>query len=79
MVTVHRAHGMRVVIYMDDHEPAHVHVLGKGEAKIELPEPENAPRLVWTKGMKRADIRRAMAIVSEQRDELLARWRDLHG
>jgi hypothetical protein len=36
MVTVHRASGMSVVIYLDDHPPAHVHVFGDGEAKIEL-------------------------------------------
>jgi hypothetical protein len=59
MVTVHRASGMRVVIYVDDHEPAHVHVIGDGETKIELSEPGDAPRLVWNKGMKRADVRRA--------------------
>jgi hypothetical protein len=28
MVTVYRAHGLRVVIFTDDHEPAHVHVFG---------------------------------------------------
>lgn len=26
MVTVFRAHGLSVVIFLDDHEPAHVHV-----------------------------------------------------
>ncbi len=34
MVTVLRAHGLRVVIYANDHRPAHVHVFGDGEAKI---------------------------------------------
>ena len=28
MVTVMRAEGLRVVIYSNDHEPAHVHVFG---------------------------------------------------
>jgi len=28
MVTVLRAHGLRVVIYTNDHRPAHVHVFG---------------------------------------------------
>lgn len=79
MVTVHRASGMSVVIYTDDHEPAHVHVFGDGEAKIELQGPGDAPRLVWAKGMGRADIRRAMAIVAEQRVGLLLCWRDIHG
>lgn len=79
MVTVHRASGMRVVIYLDDHEPAHVHVIGDGETKIELSGPGGTPQLVWSKGMKRADVRRALAIVQEQRDELLAQWSDIHG
>ena len=76
---MHRASGLRVVIYVDDHEPAHVHVIGDGEAKIELSGPDDAPRLVWNKGMKHAEVRRALAIVKEQRDELLARWSDIHG
>lgn len=36
MVTVHREGGFRVVIFTDDHEPAHVHVYGDGTAKIAL-------------------------------------------
>ncbi|HTW71301.1 MAG TPA: DUF4160 domain-containing protein [Acetobacteraceae bacterium] len=36
MVTVLRAHGLRVVIFANDHLPAHVHVFGDGEAKIDL-------------------------------------------
>jgi hypothetical protein len=85
MVTVHRASGLRIVIYVDDHEPAHVHVIGDGdgdgdgEIKIQLSGPDDAPRLVWNKGMKRAEVRRALAIVKEQRDELLAQWSDIYG
>lgn len=30
MPTVLRAAGLRVVIYANDHSPAHVHVLGEG-------------------------------------------------
>ncbi len=48
MVTVYRASGIRVVIYVDDHEPAHVHVIGNGEA-IELSGPDDAPKLVWNR------------------------------
>ena len=36
MVTVLRANGLRVVIFVNDHLPAHVHVFGDGEAKINL-------------------------------------------
>ncbi|RDD70293.1 DUF4160 domain-containing protein [Paracoccus versutus] len=58
MVTIHRAHGLRIVIYTDDHEPAHVHVFGDGHAKINLAGPEGGPELVWAEEMKRNELRR---------------------
>ena len=79
MVTVHRAHGLRVVIFSDDHEPAHVHVFGDGHAKINLSGGNGDPELVWARGMTRSEARRAMAIVVERRDEFIARWREIHG
>ncbi len=36
MVTLLRQHGMRFVIYTADHEPPHVHVVGEGEARIDI-------------------------------------------
>jgi hypothetical protein len=33
MVTVLRADGLRVVSYVNDHQPAHVHVFGDGEPR----------------------------------------------
>lgn len=36
MVTVLRLHGLRFVIYTADHEPAHAHVFGDGEARIDI-------------------------------------------
>ena len=79
MVTVLRAHGLRVVIYANDHRPAHVHVFGDGEAKIDLLGADGAPDLVWADGMTRGEVRRAMRLVSEQRTFLLSRWEDIHG
>lgn len=79
MVTVLCAHGLRVVIYLNDHEPAHVHVIGSGETRIDLSGHGDAPRLVWSKGMTRAEVRRALAIVKDHRDALIARWSDIHG
>ena len=79
MVTVHREHGLRVVIFTDDHVPAHVHVFGDGEAKIDLQGPNGAPALLWAVGMTRAEVRQAMQVVADQRDALLAAWRLLHG
>jgi hypothetical protein len=79
MVTIFRAHGLKVVIFVDDHEPAHVHVFRDGQAKINLVGSEGKPELIWAEGMKRSDVRRAMAIVVEQQKAFLARWRDIHG
>ena len=79
MVTIFRAHGLRIVIYTDDHEPAHVHVFGDGQAKINLLGPDGGPELIWAEGMKRNEVRRAMEIVSEEQAGFLARWREIHG
>jgi len=46
MVTIHRAHGMRFVIYTHDHEPPHVHVLGNGELKVALSPDGALPQLI---------------------------------
>lgn len=79
MVTVYRAHGLRIVIFVDDHKPAHVHVFGDGEAKINLTGADDAPELLSATSMTRADIRRAMRIVKEQQAFLLERWSEIHG
>jgi hypothetical protein len=79
MVTVFRGDGLRVVIFANDHAPAHVHVFGDGEAKINLRGPGGAPELVWADRMTRAETRRAMRVVVAQQAALLARWEELHG
>ena len=79
MVVVHRAYGYRFVIYTLDHEPAHVHVVGAGQAKINLLGPQGAPELVWSVGIKRSDMRRLFADVAERRDEFLQEWERIHG
>ncbi|QRM42878.1 DUF4160 domain-containing protein [Rhizobium sp. BG4] len=79
MVTIFRADGLRFVIFVDDHEPAHVHVFGDGEAKINLLGLSGEPELIWADGMKRGDIRKAMRIVEEQQGAFLESWRNIHG
>jgi hypothetical protein len=67
------------LLFVNDHQPAHVHVFGDGEAKINLLGSDGASALVWADGMSRGEIRRAMRIVTEQQTALLARWEDIHG
>ena len=66
MVVVHRAHGLRFIIYIDDHEPANVHVRGDGEAKVVLVAANGEPEPVRIVGMTRADQRRMMREIREQ-------------
>lgn len=79
MITVLRAQGLRVVIFVNDHDPAHVHVFGDGEAKINLLGANGAPQLVWAVAMSRNEIRRAMKLVNDTQSELLAKWEAIHG
>ncbi len=74
-----RAGGLRVVIFTNDHLPAHVHVFGDGEAKIDLGGKEGLPVLIWADAMNRSEVRRALRLVTAHRVVLLKRWKDLHG
>ncbi len=78
MVTVHRAHGFRFVIFTNDHSPAHVHVFGQGgEARIILSDPAGVT-LDWVAGIARGDLRRVMQEVKKERKRLLAVWNTIH-
>ena len=80
MVTIISSHGFRIVIYLNDHEPAHVHAISAdGEAKIDVLGSAGVPQLVWAVGLKKSAVRRAMNLVEEHRQLLLARWSDIHG
>jgi len=79
MIVVHRAGGFRCVIYTSDHEPAHVHVVGDGHAKINLVGPNGLPELVFSVGIKKSDMRRLLTEAAEHRDELVDRWEHIHG
>lgn len=75
MLTVRRAHGLRFIIYTQDHDPAHVHVRGAdGEARINL----LTGRLLANFGLSAPERRRAMAEVAIQRLRLLAEWDRIH-
>jgi hypothetical protein len=78
VVAVHRALGFRFVIYTLDHEPAHVHITGPGQAKINLIG-RDGPELVYSIGIKRSDLRRLMVEVDARRADFLAEWERIHG
>ena len=75
MPLVLREGGFHIRIYLNDHPPAHVHVLNAdGEAQVSL-DPVRLDK-VWS--MKPADARRAKALVRSHRAALLAKWKELH-
>ena len=79
MIVVHRLGPFRIVIYPNDHAPAHVHVMGGGvEVKVQIVGPD-APVVMKRKGINAADLRRIMGEVSSVMPKLLERWLEIHG
>jgi Domain of unknown function (DUF4160) len=79
MTALPRLPGLRFVIFLDDHQRAHVHVFGEGQIKVNLFGEDKTAEPVWVDGMSRSDVRRAMAAVGEHREALITRWKEIHG
>jgi hypothetical protein len=77
VVTVLRADGVWVVIYLNDHQPAHV--FGSDEEKTNLLGADSAPDLVWADAMTRAEVRRAIRLAAGQQAYVLQQWEGMHG
>ncbi len=76
MPTVLRAAGLRIVIYPNDHPPAHVHVLGPGwVVVVDLV----SLTLREAIGCTEADARRVLRLVADHRPTLRDAWRRFHG
>lgn len=75
MVTVLRQHGMRFVIYTADHEPPHAHVIGEGEARIDIV----SLKVITQGGMSDRDVHRAVDAIEENQALFLEAWRKYHG
>lgn len=67
------------MIYTLDHEPAHIHITGDGQAKINLLGADGGVELVYSIGIKRADMRRLFAEAERNRDRFLKEWERIHG
>jgi hypothetical protein len=79
MPTVLRIGGLRVVIYPDDHFPAHVHVLGEGEAIFLLNCPDGPLELRESIGVKVQALARIAKELSASLPDLCAEWSEIHG
>jgi hypothetical protein len=77
MPTVLRHNGFRMVMFPNDHRPPHVHVYdADGSAVIEV-EPAVAVREAF--GMRQPNVAKAVRLVAESREFLMAKWRKIHG
>lgn len=79
MPTVMRVDGVRVLIYPNDHRPAHVHVIGAGhEAVFRLNCPRGPLELRENHGFGRAELSRIDQALTDVLDALCASWREWH-
>jgi hypothetical protein len=75
MPTVLRERGFRVMIFLNDHPPPHVHVLKAGKrARVYL-----SPVELLDSNMKASDEKRAIETVQANHDTLMAEWYRIHG
>ena len=79
MPTVLRINGFSFVIYLNDHEPSHVHVFKQGEVVISLGNSPSEIVVRQNNRMSANDERRALRIASEHHDMLLEKWREING
>ena len=80
MPTVLTIFGLRVVIYTNDHRPAHIHVMGNGcEAVFYLRCPEGPPMLRENYGFPGRELARIGMMLATALVALCNDWRKLHG
>lgn len=80
MPTVLTIFGLRVVIYPNDHRPAHVHVLGNGcEAVFNLHCPDGPPELRENYGFSQKELGRIGGELGNHLTLLCEAWRRIHG
>jgi hypothetical protein len=80
MPTLLEKFGLRVVIYSNDHRPAHVHVQGKGrEAVSNLHCPDGPPELRENYGFSRKELGKIFAVLTVDLARLCAGWWTMHG
>jgi len=77
MPTIHLEGGFRFVVYLNDHPPPHVHVLGDGHAKILVD--DSGPSLDEADGFNRGQLRAIVRIAENECAKFLSEWDRIHG
>ena len=81
MPTVLNVRNIRVVIYTNDHPPAHVHAVRGNEARarFDLNCPTGSVELVEQTGYKLADLREIGQAIAAALPVICAKWSEIHG
>lgn len=80
MPTVLRFGRFHVVIYLNDHRPGPVHVIGSdSEAIFNLNCPDGPVTLRENFGFPRSEIRRIKPFLAVNREVLYGAWKEIHG
>jgi len=80
MPVVYRIDGLRVVIWSNDHRPAHVHVKGTDdEAVFNLNCPDGPPELRERFGFQLPEVNRIETALGEVIPALCEKWSEIHG
>jgi hypothetical protein len=80
MPTVLRIGAIRVVIYPNDHRPAHVHVIGFGnQAVFNMHCPGGPPSVRENFGFSLADLNVFESRIQDVMGPLCKHWRTIHG
>lgn len=80
MPTVLRVGGIRIVIYPNDHRPAHVHVVGRGrEAVFNLRCPTGPVAIRENYGFSKREARKIQDFLTENLMQLCGAWEEIHG
>ncbi len=80
MPTVLRIDGYQIMIYLDDHLPAHVHVFARGcELVVNLNVSSKYVSVRNNDGFKSSEIGSIVRLVQLHRDRLCEMWKGIHG
>ena len=80
MPTILVVFGLRVVVYPNDHRPAHVHVQGNGcEAVFNLACPQGPAELRENYGFSQKELSRISDALQDHLASLCNAWRTIHG
>lgn len=79
MPTILRFDGLRAVIYLNDHRPAHVHIIGKGgEAVFDLNCPSGSIMLREKYCFSTKELKHIMSVLITELQVLCTKWGEYH-